>query len=632
MATQIFNDRYEVLQHIARGGMAEVYLARDLLLDRPVALKVLFPEFAADKSFVERFRREAVAAARLNQPNIVSIYDSGRHDSAYFIVMEYVEGRTLRDIIRGEGPLLAERAADIGADIAAALAFAHRNGIIHRDVKPGNVIVTPAGVVKVTDFGIARAGDPGENLTQTGAVMGTATYFSPEQAQGGPIDPRSDVYSLGVVLYEMVTGRPPFSGDSPVAIAYQHVRESPESPRSRNRDIPPAFESIVLKCLAKNPANRYASADELRADLLRFREGRPVAAEPVMAGPEADVTRAVAATRAQRAVGDGTRVLPRTTAGAGTVATAEPPRRGTGVYIGLLIVLLLILGGLLLLLGRELGVFGGSSGGTVTVPTDVIGKSFDDAQTELKAVGLKVDRKDVANDQVDKGLVSDTDPKAGTSVDKGSTVTLTVSSGAPNVNLPDVRGMNFDDARIRLENAGFVVRRTDVPDDKIAKDRVISQDPGAGVASAQGSTVTLTVSSGPAKVTVPDEKGKESADAANDLGNLGLKTATKSEASDSVDQGKVIRTEPAAGTTVDKGSTVTLVVSSGQSQVTVPNVIGQTQDDATTTLTSAGFQVKTQMQPVVSDSDDGRVLNQSPSGGSSADKGSTVTIVVGQKV
>ena len=264
--------------------------------------------------------------------------------------------------------------------------------------------------------------------------------------------------------------------------------------------------------------------------------------------------------------------------------------------------------------------------------TDVIGRSFDDAQTELKGLGLKVDRKDVANDQVDKGLVSDTDPKAGTSVDKGSTVTLTVSSGAPNVNLPDVRGMNFDDARIRLENAGFVVRRTDVPDDKIAKDRVISQDPGAGVASAQGSTVTLTVSSGPAKVTVPDEKGKESADAANDLGNLGLKTATKSEASDSVDQGKVIRTEPAAGTTVDKGSTVTLVVSSGQSQVTVPNVIGQTQDDATTTLTSAGFQVKTQMQPVVSDSDDGRVLNQSPSGGSSADKGSTVTIVVGQKV
>src|SRR5204862_4290192 len=233
-----------------------------------------------------------------------------------------------------------QRAADIGADIAAALAFAPRHGVVHRDVKPGNVLIDRAGRVKVTDFGIARAGDMQENLTQTGAVMGTATYFSPEQAQGGPIDPRSDVYSLGVVLYEMVTGRPPFSGDSPVAIAYQHVRESPESPRSRNRDIPPAFESIVLKCLAKNPANRYASADELRADLLRYREGRPVAAEPVMVGPDADVTRAVPATRAQRATSDGTRVLPMATAGGGTVATGSPPRRGTGAYIGLLIVLL----------------------------------------------------------------------------------------------------------------------------------------------------------------------------------------------------------------------------------------------------------------------------------------------------
>jgi serine/threonine-protein kinase len=432
----------------------------------------------------------------------------------------------------------------------------------------------------------------------------------------------------------MVTGRPPFSGDNPVAIAYQHVRESPESPRARNPEVTPPFESIVLKSLAKNPANRYASADELRADLLRFREGRPVAAEPVMVGPDAEVTRAVAVTRAQRAVSDGTRVLPAATAGGGTVATAAPPpRRGSGAYIGLLVVLLLILGGLLFLLGREVGVFGGSSsGGTVTVPTDVIGKNFTDAETELKALGLKVDRKDVANDQVAKDVVFDADPKAGTNVNKGDTVTLSVSSGAPDVNVPDVRGMNFDDARIQLENAGFKVGRTFKSDDKVPKDQVMDQDPKPGAAATKGTTVTLTVSSGPEQIAIPDEKGKDAATAANDLGNLGLKTNTKQEASDSVDQGKVIRTEPAAGTQVSKGSTVTLVVSSGQSQVTVPDTIGQTQDEATTTLTSAGFKVKVQTQTVISDSDDGRVLNQSPSGGSSADKGSTVTITVGKKV
>src|SRR5204863_2555996 len=305
MALRVYNGRYEIVEHIARGGMAEVFRARDLLLDRPVALKVLFPEFATDRSFVERFRREARSAANLNHPNIVSIYDWGQEDGTYFIVMEYVEGRSLRQMIREDGPLPAKQAAQIGADIAAALAFAHKNGVIHRDVKPGNVLIDPTGQVKVTDFGIARGGDAQEALTQTGAVMGTATYFSPEQAQGRPIDPRSDVYALAVVLYEMVVGRPPFSNENPVAVAYQHVRERPIPPRQRNPKVPAPYEAIVLKGLAKNPVNRYASAEELRADLRRFVAGRPISAEPVMAPPAettvlaaADATQAVPAATA----------------------------------------------------------------------------------------------------------------------------------------------------------------------------------------------------------------------------------------------------------------------------------------------------------------------------------------------
>src|SRR3954470_760020 len=279
---QVFSNRYQIDREIARGGMAEVYLARDQALNRQVALKALFPEFAREPSFVERFRREAQAAANLNHPNIVGIYDWGQEDGTYFIVMEYVEGRSLRDLIRSEGLIDPGRAADITAEIASALAFAHRSGVVHRDVKPGNVLITPQGNVKVTDFGIARAG-ASDGLTQTGSVMGTATYFSPEQAQGLAVDGRSDVYSLGIVLYELVCGGVPFVADSPVSVAYKHVREDAVPPSQRNPEVPHALEQIILSALAKDPEHRYQSADDLRADILRFRRGRPLVAAPITA-------------------------------------------------------------------------------------------------------------------------------------------------------------------------------------------------------------------------------------------------------------------------------------------------------------------------------------------------------------
>jgi len=562
MASQVFTGRYQMVRQLARGGMAEVYLARDLLLDRPVALKVLFPEFSSDRSFVERFRREARAAANLNHPNIVSIFDWGEEDGTYFIVMEFVDGLTLRDVIRRQGALDATKAAEIAAEIASALHFAHLNGVVHRDVKPGNVMITERQV-KVTDFGIARAGDPAESLTQTGAVMGTATYFSPEQAQGQGVDPRSDVYSLGVVLYEMVAGRPPFVGDSPVSIAYQHVRETPTPLREHDPDVAPAFEAIVSKAMAKNRADRYNTAEELRADLLRFTQGRtisaplvpPVDAAPTMAvPPTAAATGVMGAPTAVQPAADGTRVV---TADE-VVAYDERPRQRTGTYIAILVVLLAVLGGLLYLLSRELGVGGAEE---VVVPA-VVGQPEAEARRQLENAGLEVRKEDFADDTLPAGQVVDQDPPMGTTVRRGSEVTIRVSTGPPEVELPDVRGHTVDAARQALEAAGFVVRTRSEPDDRVRENVVIDQQPGPGRAR-RGSEVLLTVSSGPGEERVPDVSGRSADEAANILGQAGFRTSSRQEPNSSVPAGQVIRTEPAAQTPLRRGSVVVLIVSTG---------------------------------------------------------------------
>lgn len=484
----VFNGRYQLHRQLGRGGMAIVYLAHDQLLDRPVAVKVLNADFAGDPSFVERFRREAQAAANLNHPNIVAVFDWGEEDGTYYIVMEYIEGRPLDEILAAEGPLHPDRAADVAIDIAAGLALAHRSGVVHRDIKPGNVMIAqPSGQVKVTDFGIAKVVGGDSELTQAGTVMGTATYFSPEQAQGKRLDPRSDLYSLGVVLYEMTVGRPPFTGDTPVAIAYQHVQEQPPPPRSMNPAIPLALEAITLKLLAKDPVRRYPSAEDLRADLRRFREGAvlpqpapvPTAAKPLSPLPSyADSARFPAD------------------------EVPDPPRR-TGIFLFFLIVLLAALGFGLWFFAKQLGVFDPDTATQVTVP-EVRNRPKSDAEVELRSRGLGFDEKDAEECNAAPGVVTAQDPAANTKVDEGTVVHLTVCPGTEQVAVPSVVGLTEADARRLLEDLGFQVSPSRQPGTEEDAGKVLSQDPAANTQLPVGTIVTIVVSEGSTGTTSPD--------------------------------------------------------------------------------------------------------------------------------
>ncbi|MEO7556853.1 MAG: Stk1 family PASTA domain-containing Ser/Thr kinase [Acidimicrobiales bacterium] len=625
----VFNGRYELHRRLARGGMADVFLARDQLLDRPVAVKVLFPEFATDPSFVERFRREAQNAANLNHPNIVAVFDWGQEKGTYFIVMEYVEGRSLAEILSAEGPLHPQRAAEVAADVAAALGFAHRNGVIHRDVKPGNVLVSPSGQVKVADFGIARALESGaeENLTQAGSVMGTATYFSPEQAQGLVLDPRSDLYALGVVLYEMVTGRPPFTGDSPVAIAYKHVQEQPPRPRSVNPDVPADLEAIIGKLLSKDRENRYASADDLRADLRRFREGqRPIAAAGA-GGATVGATQAVAAT----GVVSPTRPTPPSDYYRGP-ATG----RRSGAFLVVLILLLLALGGLLFALAKVL-----TSDSTkiqtvsVQVPDNLKGQKQEDATAAIKNASplfdVVVETK--KNDTVPVGIVIDSNPAQGSKLDiatgQRKAITLIVSAGSDTVKMPSVVGQQFDDAAAFLNSQGFTnVARDDQPaDDKnVPVGEVTAQNPTAESDIAKDAPIMLRVSSGPPKVAIPQVAGQDAASAANALGQMGFTTVRREEASDTVPEGKVIGTEPGEGTEAPKFSSVTLIVSTGKKQSTVPSVTDLDKVAADAAITNAGLTPKSTCVLDPTAPAGGRVSpGQDPAANIKVDAGSTVT-------
>ncbi|MDP9864217.1 MULTISPECIES: Stk1 family PASTA domain-containing Ser/Thr kinase [Streptosporangium] len=582
-------DRYELDGVVGRGGMAEVYRARDIRLDRIVAIKTLRADLARDHIFQARFRREAQSAASLNHPSIVAVYDTGEDVAGGapvpYIVMEFVDGRTLRDLLRADRRLLPERAAELVDGILRALDYSHRGGIVHRDIKPANIMITNNGDVKVMDFGIARAmADSAATMTQTAQVIGTAQYLSPEQARGERVDARSDIYSTGCVLYELLTGQPPFTGDSPVAIAYQHVREDPIPPSQIDPDIPKWADAIVLKAMAKDPAHRYQSAGEMRADIQRAMSGMPMDAQtmalannygaatrtmqqaPAPGGPATQRTTAVPAYEyGTEEGGRGERGRRRQQSGGGNTAVK------TAAWI---LVPLLVIGAFIGVGYMFLSSPGDSTAGSKVKIPSLTSQTAASATKTLEGLGLKVKRVDKYDEELEKGTVIDTDPASGTEVDKNSEVTLTVSKGVEKVEVPNVVNMTADEAKAALEGAGFVPSlRTKVS--SAPQGKVIESDPEAGKQAPKGSTVQIYVPKEAAEV--PGVVNLTVGDAKRMLKEAGFRYKVVEQESD-LPEGTVLSQAPEAGAKLQPGTTITLVVSSGQAPEPTEPATPPTQD------------------------------------------------------
>ncbi len=618
----IYSNRYQVTHLIARGGMAMVYRAHDLLLNRFVALKILYPELSVDRTFVERFRREAQAAANLSHPNIVPIFDWGEENGTYFIVMELIEGTSLAELLRASRTLSPSKSAQVCAQVASALGYAHRQGVVHRDVKPGNILLTPDQQVKVTDFGIAQAMSTEDNLTMAGSVMGTATYFSPEQAEGALVDGRSDVYSLGVVLYELLAGRPPFMGESPVAVASKHVREVAPLPSQFNPALPTDLEAVTMHALQKNPADRYQTADEFRSDLLRFVDGQPVSVAGRNAFMTDDATRAVAAVTAATVVGERTQAVP-IMSGPRTDIRKKKNRRP--LIAGILAAIVLLAG---------VGVYFAVTQKTTTNMPNVVGLSLTDASNALRQDGLVPGNvKFTVSSTVAAGDVISSDPKGGDKVTKGQSVSLVVSQGSSStpVTVPTLIGLSLTDAEATLTGLklAFTTEFTSVSTGSATPNSVMDQYPPSGTKAQTGDVVTLTVLSPGSYFPLPNVAGSTVVGAATTLGNAGLQVSSTqgSACSNTIAKGNVVTTTPAAGQPVKANESIQLNVSTGVCMVNVPNVSSATKATATSTLESAGFVpsfVNSTSSQCVTLSDS--VLSQSPAQFTQAPYGSTVTL------
>ena len=613
--------RYRVISRIGAGGMADVYCAEDLQLGRNVALKLLHRRFAEDQEFVERFRREASSAAGLQHPNVVGVFDRGEWDGTSYIAMELLEGRSLKALIGEEGALDPIRAIDVAVQVLRAARFAHRRGIIHRDLKPQNVMVDDDGRAKVADFGIARAG--ASDMTQTGSIMGTAQYLSPEQAQGEPVTPRSDLYSVGILLYEMLTGRLPFDGESAVTIALKQVGEAPVPPSAYNDAVTPELEGVVLQALEKDPALRFADADAFILALDRARGhlaaglGPGGGAVATTAFPATDPTALAvpAAVAAPYATGEEAAIYP-TDAYVAQEAAARESRRFWLAALALVLVAGIALGGYLLLRPEKR-----------TVP-DATGRPVAAALASLRNAGF-APRVQRVNASAPRGQVIRQDPEPRAQVDKGAAVTLTVSDGPARRTVPTVTGDRVAAASRALKRAGFKVREKREASDSVPAGQVISTSPDAGRSVPVGATVTLTVSTGQAQVQVPGVTGDTRAAARTALEGAGLAVAVVEKESDEA-SGTVLGQDPGAAATVAPGTTITITVAKAPADAEVPDVTGRQETDAVNALVDAGFRPRSVPTDVPNASGDGVVQKQSPSGGGRAKKGARVTITVGR--
>jgi beta-lactam-binding protein with PASTA domain/predicted Ser/Thr protein kinase len=625
----VFDGRYRIIRKLGAGGMANVYLAEDQELGRQVAIKILDDRHAADDSFIERFRREAKNAAGLSHPNIVSIYDRGEAEGTYYIAMEYLSGRSLKELIVGRGPTPIRIAIDYTRQILAALGFAHRHGIVHRDIKPHNVVVDADGRVKVTDFGIARSG--ASQMTEAGSIIGTAHYLSPEQARGSPVDQRSDVYSVGIVLYEMLTGKVPFTGESPLEIAMKHLSEVPVPPSELRDDVPEDLDLIALRALAKDPEDRYQTAEEMDADLGRVARGLSVseetadAATNVLAGAGISGAPTIIAPRPTKVAPP---QPPARTPPAAYYGYEGPPRRSRSLWPWLLVLLLLVGAGFAawFAYGKIRDQLNANQPVAVLY---VVGLKQALAEAKIRGEHLNVQALKGASQTFPAGTVIAQNPAGGQKTAKGNVVTITVSTGKPKSLVPNVVGGTQSEAVAALTAAHLSVVVAHIYSSQ-APNTVTAQDPPAGSRVLWNTKVHINVSQGVQQIAIPNVVGQTYQSAQSQLLAANLRVA-QTPVNSSQPANTVVSESPSAGTRVGVGTTVTLSVSKGATATTpVPDVTNQDEPTAKALLQGSGFKVTVTSQAVTDPGQDGIVLSQSPAGGSSAASGSTVTIVVGK--